>query len=389
MITVLHSATLVDGTGAAPVGDAWVAIDGTTIARRGTGDGWRVLPYDEAIDARELAGAGAILTPGFIDLHGHGGAGVSYDDGADAIKQARRMHLAHGTTRAVISLVTAPVELLEERVRVIAALAREDDSVLGSHLEGPFLDVGHKGAHDPELLVDPEQEAVARLLSAGDGTVVQVTIAPERAGGMAAVQQITAAGALAAVGHTNADYAETRAAFDAGARLLTHTFNAMEGIHHRKPGPVVAGIDDERVTLEVIADGVHVDLSVIRMLFSAAPGRVALVTDAMAAAGSTDGDYILGALAVKVRDGIARLAEGGSIAGSTLTLDVAIRNLVKTGVPLEAAVEAATNVPAKTIGRDDIGRVNEGALADLVVLDERLAVAAVWRNGARQDIAPR
>ena len=275
--------------------------------------------------AAALAGAGALLTPGFIDIHGHGGGGFSYDDGPDAIRVARALHRAHGTTRAVVSLVTAPLETLERRVAMIADLIETDPDILGSHLEGPFLDPGHKGAHDLSLLRDPSLAAVERLLAAGRGTVRQVTLAPELPGGHDAIRAIVAAGAAAAVGHTDADLDATRAAFDAGATILTHAFNAMPPLHHRDPGPVGAAASDPRVTLEVIADGVHLHPEIVRLAFLAAPGRVALVTDAMAAAGAADGRYELGSLEVDVVDGIARLADGGAIAGSTLTQDAALR----------------------------------------------------------------
>ncbi|MET0813436.1 MAG: N-acetylglucosamine-6-phosphate deacetylase [Microbacterium sp.] len=376
MTTVIHSVRLVDG--GLVTDDAWVAFDGERVAGTGTEDAWRRLvdDGDTVVD-----GAGAYLTPGFIDLHGHGGAGRSYDDGADAIRTARALHRAHGTTRAVISLVTAPLDDLVRRAGVVAELVGTDPDILGSHLEGPFLDPGHKGAHDPALLRHPGADDVAALLAAGRGTVRQVTIAPELPGGLDAVRAVVAAGAVAAVGHTDASMDAASRAFDAGATLLTHAFNAMPGLAHRAPGPVGAATADERVTLEIIADGVHVDPEVVRIAFAAAPGRIALVTDAMAAAGSTDGRYVLGDLDVDVVDGVARLAGGGSIAGSTLLHDAALRNAVSFGVPLADAVEALTRTPARVLGRDDLGRLEPGCLADAVLLDDDLVVRAVWVAG--------
>lgn len=377
MTTVLHGARLVDG--GAVTDDAWVAFADGVVTATGTGDGWRSVAGAEAVDL-----AGAWLTPGFIDLHGHGGAGAAFDDGPDAIATARALHRAHGTTRAVLSLVTASVDDMAARAAVIADLAEADATILGSHLEGPFLDPGHKGAHTESLLRAPTPAAVARLLDAGRGTIRQVTLAPELDGGLAAVGSFMDAGVVVAVGHTAATEAQAQAAFDAGATLLTHAFNAMPGIHHRAPGPIVAAMRDPRVTLEVIADGVHVHPDVIALAFDAAPGRIALVTDAMAATGVGDGRYVLGGLAVTVTDGTARLDAGGAIAGSTLTQDAALRTAVAAGIPLAAAVAALTTVPARVLGLEDrYGALRPGHAADAVVLDADLAVTAVWVDGVR------
>ena len=377
MTTVIHSARLVDD--GEVTDDAWVAFADGVVLRAGTGDEWRALPAGDAIDA-----AGAYLTPGFVDIHGHGGGGGTYEHGLDAIAAARAVHLARGTTRAVLSLVTASIDDLAAQVGMIADLSERDATILGTHLEGPFLDPGHKGAHTESLLRAPDEAAVARLVEAGRGTVRQVTLAPELPGGLAATAQFVAAGVAVAVGHTNATEAEASAAFDAGATLLTHAFNAMPGIHHRAPGPVVAAMRDERVTLELIADGIHVHPDVIALAFAGAPGRIALITDAMGAAGEPDGAYELGGLAVTVTDGVARLDEGGAIAGSTLTQDAALRLVVAGGLPLADAVAALTSVPARALGlAGRYGSLRPGAAADAVLLDDALQVAGVWVDGAR------
>jgi N-acetylglucosamine-6-phosphate deacetylase len=198
--------------------------------------------------------AGGVLAPGFIDIHGHGGGGASFDDGAEAIATARAVHRAHGTTRAVLSLVTASLDDLAARVAVIADLVERDATILGSTSKGRSS-IPATRAHTLSLLRPPDAAAVGRLLDAGRGTVRQVTLAPELPGALAAVSQFVAAGVAVAVGHTNATEDDAFAAFDAGATILTHAFNAMPGIHHREPGPVVAALRDERVTLEIIADG--------------------------------------------------------------------------------------------------------------------------------------
>lgn len=375
---VLHSARLVSG--GTEVADGYVAFTGSTVTAAGTGDGWRALQPVDAVDT-----AGALLVPGFIDIHGHGGGGCSFDSDADGIRTALAVHRAHGTTRSVLSLVTGTIDDLVERVALVAGLAGDDPTILGSHLEGPFLDVGHKGAHDPALLRSPSPDAIDRLLAAGRGTIRQVTLAPELPGGMDAIRQFTAAGVAAAVGHTDTDFDGARSAFEAGASILTHAFNAMNGIHHRNPGPVAAAAADPSVTLEIINDGVHVHPEVVRIVFGAAPGRIALVTDAMAAAGSTDGTYQLGSLTVDVVGGVARLAGGGSIAGSTLTQDAALRRAVtESRIPLPEAVRALTETPAHAVGRSgDLGRLDVGFAADAVLLDASFSVTGVWAAGAR------
>ncbi|MCM3779546.1 N-acetylglucosamine-6-phosphate deacetylase [Microbacterium hydrocarbonoxydans] len=372
---VIHRARLVDDGTIAD--DAWVRIEDGLVVATGTGSTWD--PADRIVDARETAGDGAVLTPGFVDIHGHGGAGAAFDDGIDAIRTARALHRAHGTTRALVSLVTAPLDDLARRVAEIAELMRSDRDILGSHLEGPFLDPGHHGAHEPSLLRAPAAADVARLLEAGSGTVRQVTIAPELPGGLDAVRLIVEAGAAAAVGHTDADADMARAAFDAGASILTHAFNAMPGIHHRAPGPVLTAAADHRVVLEAIADDVHLDPHVVKLLFDSAPDRVALITDAMAAAGSADGHYDLGAVSVTVQDGIARADDTGSIAGSTLTQDVALQRTVAAGIPLPVAVRALTRTPASAIGYGDrLGALSPGYAGDAVLLDAELRVVRVW-----------
>ncbi|GAA1506251.1 N-acetylglucosamine-6-phosphate deacetylase [Agromyces terreus] len=377
---VIHSARLIRPTGI--LDDAWVRFDGDRVASVGTGDDWRDgLPSD----ATTTDAAGRRLAPGFIDLHCHGAGGAAADEGAEAVERILAVHNAHGTTRSVLSLVTAGVDDLAAQLRVIAAFAERDPRVLGSHLEGPFLDTEFRGAHDPALLRTADAASVDRLIDAANGTLVQITMAPEHDGALDAIGRFVDAGVRVAVGHTGADFETALAAFEAGATLLTHAFNGMRGIHHRVPGPVVAAMRSPEVTLEIVNDGVHVHPDVVRLAFAGAPGRIALVTDAMAATGSSDGRYILGSLEVDVVDGVARLVHGRSIAGSTLTQDVALRQaVVEAGIDLETAVAALTEVPAAAIGRGhELGRLEAGFAADAVLLDDDLGVEAVWGAGVR------
>jgi N-acetylglucosamine-6-phosphate deacetylase len=389
-VIIVHGARKCDVDGEAD--GFWVVFDGDRITATGDGAGWAAHAGRgaEVVDA-----AGAVLTPGFIDLHAHGGGGFSYDDAAsgdgsaDAIGRALAAHRAHGTTRSVLSLVANPVAALERSLAAIADLAERDPLVLGSHLEGPFLAPGRRGAHNPDFLISPSPSVTGRLAAAARGTLRQVTIAPELPGALDATTALAEAGVVVAVGHTEADEELAQAAFDRGARLLTHAFNAMPGIGHRNPGPVVAAIRDERVTAELILDAVHVHPDVARLLIDAAAGRVALITDAMAAAGSADGSYRLGSLDVTVADGVARLAgpDGatGAIAGSTLTQDQALRVATRRcGMSLRAAVTALTWVPARVLGIDHrLGRLAPGYAADAVLLNGACEVRAAWGAGRR------
>ncbi|WP_327042227.1 N-acetylglucosamine-6-phosphate deacetylase [Microbacterium sp. Root61] len=365
------------------VPDSWIVMAGNRIRARGTGPSWRahVSSPADVVDA-----CGAYLTAGFIDLHCHGGGGSSVTGDLDTVIET---HSRHGTTRLIASLVSAPIPVLCDQLAAIARRAASDPRVLGSHLEGPFLANGYCGAHDPSALVDATDRDVLALLEAAAGTLLQVTLAPERPGARAALDAMRAAGVTVAVGHTASNFNEAQQAFEAGASILTHAFNGMPVMHHRDPGPLLAAIGSPTCVIEVISDGVHVHAEMVSFLFRSAPGRVAIITDAMAAAGAGDGTYELGALLVEVRDGIARLATGGSIAGSTLTMDAALRHTVHLcGVPLPAAIASMTSIPARAIDRQDLGRLSPGHLADAVLLTRDLIVSAVWANGERVRMLP-
>ncbi|WP_062305113.1 N-acetylglucosamine-6-phosphate deacetylase [Demequina subtropica] len=282
----------------------------------------------------------------WTDIHCHGGGGHAFGGTVEGTLAALAAHRSHGTGRVVASLVSAPLAETARAAAVIREAMAADAGLLGIHLEGPFLAPSRKGAHDPSALALPTREAVMGLLEACDGTLRQITMAPELPGAIEAIGILVDHGVVVAVGHTECGAGEARAAFDAGATLITHGFNAMAPITGRDPGPLGAALDDPRVAIEVIADGIHVAPSNIATLFRAAPGRIVLVTDAMAAAASSPGRYSLGGLDVDVTvDGRAVLAGTQTLAGSTLTLDRAVDVCIAAGVPRDEAEAAVTTTP--------------------------------------------
>ncbi|MGW0157876.1 N-acetylglucosamine-6-phosphate deacetylase [Mycobacterium sp. NPDC003323] len=365
-------------TGADLLRPGWIDVSGTEIRAVGTGAPPR--PVDRDLGA-------VTIVPGFVDTHVHGGAGANFTAGtAEETATAVGIHRHHGTTSLVASLVTAAPD---EVLRQVGALSADVRAGLldGIHLEGPWLSELRCGAHEPALMRDPDPAEIERVLAAGGGAVRMVTLAPERDGAREAIAQLTDAGVVVAVGHTEASYAQTRAAIDAGATVGTHLFNAMRPIDRREPGPVIALLEDPRVTVEVITDGVHIGPAIYRhVVQSAGPQRVSLVTDAMAATGMADGHYELGPLGVQVTHGVARVAGTDTIAGSTATMDHVFRFAVthsgsaRDEALLSAVAQSSVN-PARALGLPD-ARLIAGNAADLVVLDADLTVAGVLRRGA-------
>ncbi len=319
------------------------------------------------------------VVPGFVDMHVHGGGGASYTD-TSGISDAAGFHLRHGTTTTLASLVTAsPAELIAG-VRALAEAAGRG-TVAGIHLEGPWLSRARCGAHDPTQMRDPDPAEIDAVLAAGGGAIRMVTLAPERPGTDAAIRRFLDAGVVVAVGHTDATYEQTRHAVDLGATVGTHLFNAMRPLHHREPGPTLALLQDRRVTVELIADGVHVHPAVARAVVdSAGPGRVAVVTDAVAAAGRDDGAFWLGAVPIDVVSGVARVRGTSTIAGGTATMDQLFRNVAGLA-GLIAAVQTTAATPARALGLERVGSLRAGYDANLVVLDGDLQVAAVMLRG--------
>jgi N-acetylglucosamine-6-phosphate deacetylase len=358
----------------------WLRLAGDRIAELGQGE-----------PPARAAYRGHWALPGFIDLHVHGGGGASFTEGdSDDARRAAAFHRAHGTTRIVASLVTAPVDELERRVAMLAALA--DEGVIdGIHLEGPFLSEARCGAQDPRYLIAPDVATLTKLHAAARGWLTMITIAPELPGAIDVIRAATAAGVVAAAGHTDASAEVTAEAIAAGVSHATHLCNGMRPLGHRDPGPAGALLDS-RVTCEVIADGTHLHDTTVRLIARAVgPGNLVLITDAMAAAGMPDGTYRLGERAVTVSAGVARLAAptpgipsaAGAIAGSTATMDLVVRRAITAvGLPVPDVAAAASTTPARRLGvAGETGALRPGLAADLVLLDEAFHLTTVLARG--------
>jgi N-acetylglucosamine-6-phosphate deacetylase len=347
---------------------------------------------------------GRILLPGLVDLHTHGAHGTDFAEGSEAGARvaARYLH-SRGTTTLLASLVTgAPADLVRN-LKVLRSLA-DEGLIAGSHLEGPFLSGHQCGAHDPALLLEPDLDLVGELFEAAGPTLASMTLAAELPGATALVDLLTSRGVVPSLGHTAVDHAgaalflersgdglasgPSGSGYDSVRRqpTVTHLFNAMPTMHHRAPGPVSACLSAARAgnaVVELIADGVHLVPETVKTVFELVGAEnIALVTDSMAATGLADGQYRLGALAVTVDGGVARVDSTGAIAGGTATLLEVVRSAVAAGVSLQEAVRSATAVPASVLGLSrQAGDLRPGMLADVLVVDAELDLEGVLRRG--------
>ena len=344
----------------------------------------RILAVEEGSAPRpgDQVLAGGILAPGLLDLQINGFAGIDFAiaDGAGLASSLGAL-AATGTTGCLPTIITAPVEeLLASLDRIGRAIGGPGTRVLGAHVEGPVIAERRKGAHRAEFMSDPAADAIARF--AAHPTMALMTLAPERAGALDAIERLHQAGVVACIGHSDATAEQVHRAADRGARMVTHLFNAQRPIGHREPGVPGAALVDERLFLGLIADLHHVAPDMVRLAFAAAAARVVLVTDALASAGMPPGVYELGGESIVV-DEAGRPARrlDGTLSGSGLTMAAAVRTCAGLGIPVETVLRSATSIPASVLGRSDVGTLLPGGLADLVWFDDSLRVRAVWMDG--------
>lgn len=341
-------------------------------------------------DAQEISAKEKTAIPGFVDVHIHGAGGRDVMEGTvDAMGVVTRTVASRGTTSVVATTVTAPtddtIRSIEGIAKYIGVQHETDDvraEVLGIHFEGPFISVTRRGVHPKEDIKLPSAELLDKFLHAAAGNAQILTIAPELLGAIPCIDAARKAGMVVSIGHTDATYEQARAGIAHGARHATHVYNAMRPFSHRDTGVIGAVLTSPEVSAELIADGVHVDEAAMRLLLQAkGAGGVVLISDGISATGMPDGKYMLGGLEVTVSGGVCRNTEG-NLAGSTLTLDRALRNIVKLGASLADAVQMLTTNPATLLGIEfKKGALRVGADADIVLLDEDLQISGVWTRG--------
>jgi N-acetylglucosamine-6-phosphate deacetylase len=367
--------------------DAVVVVEGSRIAAVGRRDEITVPP-----DAQKFEARGATLVPGFVDVHVHGAGGHDVMEATpDALNKVAEVLARGGTTSFLATTVTAAPDVLCQSAagiaKLIAAQSQNGSATkqraenMGIHFEGPFISPERRGVHPAEWIAAPSPALLARMLDAATGTARILTLAPEISGGLGLIDAARKAGIVVAIGHTDATYEQTMDAIGHGASHAAHVFNAMRPFSHRDTGVLGAVLTSSQVTAELIADGVHVDEAAMKLLLSAKPGKVILVSDGTAATGMPDGKYRLGNFDVQVTGGVVRNSEG-KLAGSALTLDRALRNIVTLGVPLDEAIRMLTFYPARLLGLETRkGIIAPGADADLVFLDSQLQISRVVTRG--------
>jgi N-acetylgalactosamine-6-phosphate deacetylase len=340
----------------------------------------------EPIPAGVTARDAELLCPAYIDIHVHGGSGVDVMDDEPGVLDKLALHKAReGVGSWLPTTVTAPQQDIENALRRIAHRTLHGGpgaTVLGSYLEGPYFTAQNKGAHPPELFQELNLNQLDRLIDISQNTLWVVALAPEKPAAIAAIKHLKNRGLRVMLGHSAADFEQTRLAFAAGADGLVHCFNGMTGLHHRQPGMVGAGLTDKRAWLELIADGHHVHPAVMHLSYTCAGSRIILITDAMRAAGMPDGLYDICGYEVTMQNGVVKTASGG-LAGSTLALDAAVRNLVNAvGIPPEDAIPMASLHPAKMLGLEHtLGTLAAGKRANVIELDSQLHVQNNWVSG--------
>lgn len=363
-MTVLHAKhALIDGELAE---DVYISVENGTIS---------------GIDSSGKADRNIenILLPGFIDIHCHGGGGFYFSDENPAhIREIIAIHRKFGTTSINASLVTAPLDQIKEQIRRLKPFVKSGE-ILGIHLEGPFLSKDKCGAHDPELLIDPKISILEELLAVAEGSISMVTLAPELPSGIEAIKYLVSNGVKVAIGHSNASYEIGQEALASGASIYTHFWNATPTFDLKQPSITLAtaALEDPKMHLEFINDGVHLNDEIMDFLIGKYSSRLISITDAMSAAGVGDGDYLIGTLEVHVKDGVARLTSNNSLAGSTLTLNRSYDRLIAKGVNIPEASKILSENPAKSFGKRNLGSIAIGNKADFVEVSESKFVSTL------------
>ncbi|QDA74004.1 N-acetylglucosamine-6-phosphate deacetylase [Listeria seeligeri] len=329
-------------------------------------------------------GNGQLLIPGMIDVHIHGANNYDMMDGSTESIQAVSMACAEtGCTSFLVTSVSSSLEDLIQMIRQTKKVIGKEKGakIAGIHLEGPYLNIEKKGMQNPAFLRHPDLKEMAEIFDEADGLIKMVTIAPELPGGIELIEFLKKRGVVVAIAHSNATYEEAQNAFEKGASHITHCFNAMPTIHHRSPGLVTAALENDSISVQTIVDGVHLHPGIVRLIHKIkGPDKVVLTTDALQAMGVGDGEYIFGGHQVTVKEGIARLQDG-TLASSTVTMNKSLRLSTEFGINLQDSIQMATSTPATILGMEKFGRIEDGYIADLVLLDDKFEVQNTWING--------
>ncbi len=320
-------------------------------------------------------GNGGLLIPGMIDVHIHGAKNYDMMDGSTESIQAVSMACAEtGCTSFLVTSVSSSLEDLIQMIRQTKKVIGKEKGakIAGIHLEGPYLNIEKKGMQNPAHLRHPDLKEMKKIFDEADGLIKMVTIAPELPGGIELIDFLKKRGVVVAIAHSNATYEEAQDAFEKGASHITHCFNAMPAIHHRAPGLVAAALENDSISVQAIVDGVHLHPGIVRLIHKIkGPDKMVLTTDALQAMGVGDGEYIFGGHQVTVTEGVARLQDG-TLASSTVTMNKSLRLSNEFGINLQDTIQMATSTPADILGMKNLGRIEKGYSADLVLLDKKI-----------------
>ncbi|EGO3718109.1 N-acetylglucosamine-6-phosphate deacetylase [Listeria monocytogenes] len=331
-------------------------------------------------------GNGGLLIPGMIDVHIHGAKNYDMMDGSTESIQAVSMACAEtGCTSFLVTSVSSSLEDLIQMIRQTKKVIGKEKGakIAGIHLEGPYLNIEKKGMQNPAHLRHPDLKEMKKIFDEADGLIKMVTIAPELPGGIELIEFLKKRGVVVAIAHSNATYEEAQDAFEKGASHITHCFNAMPAIHHRAPGLVAAALENDSISVQAIVDGVHLHPGIVRLIHKIkGPDKMVLTTDALQAMGVGDGEYIFGGHQVTVTEGVARLQDG-TLASSTVTMNKSLRLSNEFGINLQDTIQMATSTPADILGMKNLGRIEKGYSADLVLLDKKFEVLSTWINGEK------